>query len=753
MRSSSSARGARTEPNMRATHAVELYDGLVAASQNCWPSLRFDVGAINNALSRLHPRRASTTRPSCGRRPRVVAALRARRSAVPPARAARRRAPDPDRYEHQYAHCDVLVVGAGPAGLAAAPRRGARRRARHPSATRVRVAGGSLRRRRRDDRRRDGRRLGRGGRPRSRGASRRDAAAAHHRVRPLRRQSGRPGRARRRSSRGAARAPAARSGCGRSARGAVVLATGAHERAASPSPTTTCPARCWPAPRAPTSTATRCAPARAPWSFTNNDGAYATALALHAPASRSRRSSTRARTARRRGAAARRRCSRPADRRRRRGRRRARQAARRAASMSCRSRRGRGSRAHRLRSRLRLGRLESRPCTSSRRRAAKLRYDEALATFVPDDSSAPDRFPRAGPTAASTSAQRSPTATPQGLRRPRAPDAARAHRPRRRGRHRLPPARCCRLWSIPRRHERRQALRRSAGRRHRRRRRAGRARGLPSVEHLKRYTTLGMGTDQGKTSNVIGLALLAEATAAVASGGRHDDVPPAVHAGHAGRFRRPGDGRARRADAPFGDARLARRARRALASTRACGSGRTRIRGRANRRTTRRTARRRTSARNVGLVDVSTLGKIELAGPPTSPNSSNRVYINRWDTLAVGRCRYGVMLRDDGMVIDDGTTSRLAAVALPDDDDDRQRGQGDAAPRAPAAGRLAGSRRARDVGDRAMGGRRAVGAERARACSRSSSTSTFRTTPFRSWRSASASCAARRARCPRACSG
>ena len=61
---------------------------------------------------------------------------------------------------------------------------------------------------------------------------------------------------------------------------------------------------------------------------------------------------------------------------------------------------------------------------------------------------------------------------------------------------------------------------------------------------------------------------------------------------------------------------------------------------------------------NVGLVDVSTLGKIELQGRDAA-EFLNRVYINRWDTLAVGRCRYGVMLRDDGMVQDDGTTSRL----------------------------------------------------------------------------------------------
>ncbi len=62
---------------------------------------------------------------------------------------------------------------------------------------------------------------------------------------------------------------------------------------------------------------------------------------------------------------------------------------------------------------------------------------------------------------------------------------------------------------------------------------------------------------------------------------------------------------------------------------------------------------------NVGIVDVSTLGKIELQGRDVA-EFLNRVYVNRWDTLAVGRCRYGVMLRDDGMVFDDGTTSRLA---------------------------------------------------------------------------------------------
>jgi glycine cleavage system aminomethyltransferase T len=62
---------------------------------------------------------------------------------------------------------------------------------------------------------------------------------------------------------------------------------------------------------------------------------------------------------------------------------------------------------------------------------------------------------------------------------------------------------------------------------------------------------------------------------------------------------------------------------------------------------------------HAGMVDVSTLGKIELQGPDVA-QFLNRVYVNNWHTLAVGRARYGVMLREDGFVFDDGTTSRLA---------------------------------------------------------------------------------------------
>ena len=74
----------------------------------------------------------------------------------------------------------------------------------------------------------------------------------------------------------------------------------------------------------------------------------------------------------------------------------------------------------------------------------------------------------------------------------------------------------------------------------------------------------------------------------------------------------------------------------------------------------RRLARGAGDARNgVGLCDVSTLGKIDVQGKDAGA-FLDRLYCNTFSTLAVGKARYGLMLREDGIVFDDGTTSRLA---------------------------------------------------------------------------------------------
>ena len=108
---------ARSTPNLRATQ-VELYDGLVASSQNRWPSLDFDVGRLNDLLSPLFPagfyyKTFMWPRSGWARLYEPLIRATTGLGRAPPL-------PDPDRYAQSYAHCDVLVVGAGPAGLAAA---------------------------------------------------------------------------------------------------------------------------------------------------------------------------------------------------------------------------------------------------------------------------------------------------------------------------------------------------------------------------------------------------------------------------------------------------------------------------------------------------------------------------------------------------------------------------------------------------------------------------------------------------------
>ena len=109
--------GARTEPNVRAT-VLELHEGLNARSQNCWPSVRFDIGAVNGLFSPLlHAGFYYKTFMWPAAFWEKVYEPMIRRAAGLGVASTE---PDPDRYEQRWTHCDVLVIGAGPAGLAAA---------------------------------------------------------------------------------------------------------------------------------------------------------------------------------------------------------------------------------------------------------------------------------------------------------------------------------------------------------------------------------------------------------------------------------------------------------------------------------------------------------------------------------------------------------------------------------------------------------------------------------------------------------
>ncbi|WP_432344573.1 sarcosine oxidase subunit alpha family protein [Shinella yambaruensis] len=109
--------GARRDPNTKATVA-ELYDGLAATSQNRWPSLAFDIGAVNDRLSRFLSAGFyyKTFMWPAAFWEKVYEPLIRRAAGLGRTDLPR----DPDAYEKSWAHCDLLVVGSGPAGLAAA---------------------------------------------------------------------------------------------------------------------------------------------------------------------------------------------------------------------------------------------------------------------------------------------------------------------------------------------------------------------------------------------------------------------------------------------------------------------------------------------------------------------------------------------------------------------------------------------------------------------------------------------------------
>ncbi len=182
--------------------------------------------------------------------------------------------------------------------------------------------------------------------------------------------------------------------------------------------------------------------------------------------------------------------------------------------------------------------------------------------------------------------------------------------------------------------------------------------GFRSVEHLKRYTTLGMATDQGKTANVGALAIMAEQTGrTIAETGTTVFRPPYTPtpiAAFAGRSRgrefrptrlTPSHHWAAERGAVFVEAGMWLRAQWFPRP------GETHWRQSVDREVLQ-------TRGSVGICDVTTLGKIDIQGRDAA-EFLNKVYANGFAKLAVGKVRYGLMLREDGIAYDDGTTARL----------------------------------------------------------------------------------------------
>ncbi|MBV9858851.1 MAG: sarcosine oxidase subunit alpha family protein [Alphaproteobacteria bacterium] len=646
--------GSRATPNLRATE-VELYDGLVARSQNCWPRPGFDLSAGLAALAPLLVAgfyyKTFMWPPSWWRRVYEPVLRHLAGLGVAPA------APDPDTYDKMHAHTDVLVVGGGPAGLSAALA-AARAGARVMLADEQAEPGGGL--------------LAAAERVEDRPAPEWVAAAVAE-LRSLPETVVLPRTtafgyydqnylmlAERRTDHLGAAAPSgvARQRLWHVRARHVVLATGAHERPMifpdndRPGIMLASAAACY---------ATRygVAAGRRAVMFTNHDGAYADAFALAeagidvaaiVDVRRQVEPSLAAEAERRRidlfagstvvGVSGRRRVT--------------------AATIAAID--------------------PDRDAPPARRRIAcdliamsagwapavhlfsqsqgRLRWDEARACFVPGTASQPQSS-AGGVNATFGLANCLAEGAAAGLAAASACGFAPETGPRFVAAR---PAEAAVGPPVP--HPKQHA---GAGDR-----RAfvdfqhdvtaadialAAREGLTSVEHIKRYTTVGMATDQGKTSNANALALLAENTGraageigtttfrppytpvcfgALAGRERAELFDPVrvtpMHRWHVDRgaaFENVGQWRRPWYYPQAGEDRDAATRREAAAVR----SG-------------------------VGVQDVSTLGKIELRGPDAA-TLLDRLYTNAFSTLEVGRCRYGLMCRDDGMVFDDGVTTRL----------------------------------------------------------------------------------------------
>ena len=183
--------------------------------------------------------------------------------------------------------------------------------------------------------------------------------------------------------------------------------------------------------------------------------------------------------------------------------------------------------------------------------------------------------------------------------------------------------------------------------------------GFRAVEHLKRYTTLGMATDQGKMSNVNGVALMAELSErSIAETGTTTFRPPytPVAIGALAGHHRGQDFRPIRKTPTHAWA-----AEQGAVFVTAGPWMRAQYFPRAGETNWLETVTREARAvrRSVGMCDVTTLGKIDIQGPDAT-TLLERVYVNGWSSLKVGRARYGLVLREDGIVMDDGTAARFA---------------------------------------------------------------------------------------------
>ncbi len=646
--------GARTEPNLRATQ-IELFDGLIAASQNAWPSVEIDAGVVNSWLSRLFPAgfyyKTFMWPKSFWMKYEYVIRRAAGLGRSPTE-------PDPDRYDKTFAHCDVLVVGGGPTGLAAALAAG-RTGARVILCDEQQELGGSL--------------LGGketvDGQPAADWIARAAAELAampevrvltrttafgyydHNHVELIERVT---------DHLGAALAGQPRQRLWKLRAKEVVLATGAIERPLvfadndRPGVMLAGAARTY---------ANRfgVAPGRTAVVFTNNDSAYRAAIDLSDAGVRiaaivdlrTAPESALVAEARQRGIEVLGGHGVVAT-----------HGAKHVTGVSVASLTTAGDAVVSVPRRIACDLV----CVSGgwnptvhlfSQAIGKLRYDEALAAFLPDRTIQKLRNAGAcngdfdlaaclakGHEAGADAARAAGFEGDTGAA-PSAPAAA-SDSP-------LKP-----VWVVPHGKPLGEGAKHFVD--HQNDVTAADVQlasreGYRSVEHLKRYTTMGMGTDQGKTSNVNALAILAASLGAeIPQVGTTTFRPPytPVTIGAFG-----GHERGDLLD-PIRRSPLHHWHESVGALFENVGQWRRAWYYPKPGETMQDAVNREVKAvrTGVGIVDASTLGKIDIQGPD-AVELLNWVYTNAWGKLAIGHARYGLMLGEDGMVFDDGVTTRL----------------------------------------------------------------------------------------------